>query len=604
MKYLISLCLLLMPFFLSSDDAEEKLFSMEEESFHANELSELLAQLKENPLNINRAAKTELQRLPWLSEKEISSIIRHRKETPLTSFDDLTALGINSITIHEIQDYISFRDKPQLHLNQIARLEYNEAKADMKSSLKYFQRSSLEYGRFQSGFVSQKDEGERDPFDFYSYYLQYRSTGLLQKMILGKYRLALGQGILFAPKLGMSKSAEATTVPVKKFSALKPYTSSYEIWALEGGALELKLAGFYLIPFLSQTGLHANLDSLKQITSFNESGLNLDADKKNSVRETIFGSAFEYRSNDHLLGAAFSSFAFDHRFAKPASASKYNGASLYFLLFNNTSPIFSEVAMADKKLAGSAGIKFGDERMRQIILFRSYQKNFPTWHGNPFSSQSNFDNETGLYFGTTLLPAKKIKINAYFDVWNFPQTRYYEKMPTANSEQFIQIETRFPANTCRITLHHKQKEKYLNLEDAKIRDFERLLLRIDWWQQLTRLIMKTRLEFVSEYLPEDKVYAKGWLFYEQAKIKLNKLQIIAQISVYHSVCEPFKVKHYMYENNVRGIMQNSVFSGDGIASYLLLKYDIYPNLRLEAKVSDRWQTADKMRFFLQMSGSW
>ena len=57
MKYLISLILLLfLAVYIYCEDAEEKLFSVEEETFHANELSETLSQLRENPLNINRAS--------------------------------------------------------------------------------------------------------------------------------------------------------------------------------------------------------------------------------------------------------------------------------------------------------------------------------------------------------------------------------------------------------------------------------------------------------------------------------------------------------------------------------------------------------------------
>jgi len=266
--------------------------------------------------------------------------------------------------------------------------------------------------------------------------------------------------------------------------------------------------------------------------------------------------------------------------------------------------MFSEVAFADDKLAAQLGMKFGDREFQQLILFRNYEKNLPTWHGNAFSAQSNFDNETGIYYGAKLLLNKKTKINCYFDLWSFPRTRYFEKMPTIGSDHFFQFETRFTGNTVRLTVHNKQKEKYMTLETAEIRDFERLLIRCDWWQKLKDVTFKTRSEFVSEYLPDDHVYGKGLLFYEQLKVDYDNFDVVAQISFYKSVLEPFKIKHYMYENNITGIMQNSVLSGDGIASYLLIRLNVTSNLKLQVKISDRWLKKNEMRLFFQIINKW
>jgi len=262
------------------------------------------------------------------------------------------------------------------------------------------------------------------------------------------------------------------------------------------------------------------------------------------------------------------------------------------------------LAIAKDKYAGLAGFKFGDKKMQQLLLLRHYEKDFPTWHGNAFSSQSNFDNETGVYCGTTIHPSKSTKINCYFDVWSFPKTRFFEKMPTVGSDELLQLEKRFSKNTIRFTVKNKHKEKYVKLDEAKIRDFERLLLRCDWWQRIAEVTLKTRAEFVSEYLSEEKIYGKGLLFYEQLKYDRNKIHIVAQITAFKTVLEPFKVKHYMYENNVAGVMQNSVFSGDGFASYLLVRYDLIDSIQLQAKISDCWQQKEKMRIFVQLVGKW
>ena len=598
LKIKVVLAFIFISAFLLAEDAEEKIFSFEDETYHSTELSETLTSLRKSPLNINNASSKELTKLPWLSELDIGKIIKARDTKPISGWKELQDIGINEITISEIKDYIIFRDKPRLKLNQKTRGEYSESKDNFESTLKYYQRTLFEYDKFSFGFLSQKDEGEKDPIDFYSYFIEYNGNKI--HSVLGKYRLAAGQGILFAPKLGMSKSGAATSVAVKKFKAIKPYTSSYEIWELEGAAANIELGNFELIPFYSFTKLSSNLDSLSQITSFNESGLHLEDDDKNNVKETIHGSSINYNWQHNSLGLVYTNFLFDHDFADPQKAAEYNAVGMNFLLYQNTFPTFGELVQADAKLAGLIGTKFGDNKLRHLVIFRYYEKNFPTWHGNPFSTQSKFDNEVGLYYGITLIPFERTKINCYFDLWDYPETRYFEKMPTVGSEQFLQVETRFKTNTLRITLQHKDKEKYISLEETRIRDFERTLLRADWWQLLGNLRLKTRCELAAEYLPEEKIYSRGILVYEQAKLQLENLQIITQITAYRSDTQPFNVKHYVYENNVDGIMQNTVLSGDGICSYLLIKWKLPPHFELQFKISDHWYKKDKMRLYLQV----
>ena len=255
--------------FLLAQDAEETILSLEDGTYQPTELSETLLILRKSPLNINNASRIELTELPWLSELDIGKIIKARKIKPISGWKELQNIGLNEITISEIKDYIIFREKPGLKLNQRTRGEYYECKDNFESTLKYYQRTLFQYDKFSFGFLSQKDEGEKDPIDFYSYFIEYNSNKIIKQGVLGKYRLAMGQGILFAPKLGMSKSSAATSVAIKKYKAIKPYTSSYEIWELEGAAANFKMGNFEFIPFYSYTKLSANsINSISSVASF------------------------------------------------------------------------------------------------------------------------------------------------------------------------------------------------------------------------------------------------------------------------------------------------------------------------------------------------
>ena len=588
--------LILLPLLLLAKDGEEKIFSFEDDTYHSTELSDLLENIRKNPYDINTVSQTDLEKLPWLSETDIEKIINYRKAEKISNWKEFIKTGINEITISDLKPYFSFEKSSPLKIKQISRVEFQQQNEHLPSCLKYFQKSLFQIKKFNFGFISQKDQGENDPLDFYSYFIEYSRNNFLERIILGKYRLAFGQGILFSPKLGMSKSAEATSTPSKKFKPIKPYTSSYEIWELEGAAFNIKMGKFNFIPFYSSTRLSANLDYEGKISSFNESGLHYDERKKDNVNETLFGAAINYTFSNNIFGFIYSQNEFDHQFQKPEWNNKYSTFGLNFILNKNSYPTFGELAFADDKFAGIIGTKWGEDKLKQLLLFRYYEKNFPTWHGHAFSAQSRFDNEKGFYYGITFLPFRRAKINFYFDIWKFPQTRYLEKMPTVGSEQFLQFELSSKTNNYRLTLKHRDKEKYKVVEEeGLIRDLEMTLLRIDWWQKISQIWLKTRCELKTEYLKNEKIHKKGILTYEQLKWKIEKLELIAQITAYHS-----DVLHYMYENSIDGIMQNSILTGDGIYSFFLVKYRIIRNSEIQFKVSDEWFKNDKMRLYFQM----
>lgn len=574
-----------------AEDAEEEIFSLEDETSEGSELIEFLQQLKHEPLLINSASKEDLEQLLWLNEADIKIILELRKKQVITSSSDLVESGLNRLTVNAILPYLSFKQKMESSIFQQSRSSYKKVKDYFPSTLNYYQKTLVKLGRFQAGFVSQKDEGESDPLDFYSAFLNYQSRGLVKQVILGHYRIGLGQGILFAPKLGMSKSAAATSIPIKRLPTLKPYTSSYEIWDLRGAAAILKSRNYELTSFYSNNDLAANITDNK-VTSFNLSGVHLS--KPDYVKEEVVGASISYNSNNLDIGLSATQISFDHEFSDPNLKQKYEAFSLNGKTNYYNIPTFWEVATASQKYAAVGGFKWGNEVVRHLFLIRYYEKDFPTWHGKPFSAQSNFDNELGCYFGSTITPVRNLKLNIYFDVWKYPESRYFEKLPTSGSEEFFQLELNRKPQNLRFSLRHKSVDKYSSLnEESLIRPLERTVLRLDWWQKIKLFRFKTRVEFAQEDL--DETINKGWLCYEELKLKSMKWSIILNYTVYSS-----QVLHYMYENGVDGVMQNSILSGDGSYSYLLLEHDFSDNFTIQGKVGGKPVEEETLAVYLQI----
>jgi hypothetical protein len=575
-------------------DAEEQLedmFSGESDSEYASELSEILEVLRKDPVPVNTADKEELSNLIWLSAADIRALIRYRSDTKIRSSEDLQKAGLDVYKVEAILPFITFKSKIRPGLLQQTRAEYKESKKAFPSTLKYYNKTILKLDRIETGFISQKDEGERDPLDFYSAYIAYRGYDHLRYAVLGHYRLGFGQGVLFAPKLGNSKSSAAIITPRKKMTSLRPYTSSYEIWDLRGVAAEVVWKKFKLLPFYSDNEIGVNLVG-DRISSFDNSGIHLD--EVETVDEKVMGLNLEY--NDYPMNLGFT--AYSQQFGKPFLDEKkeqeYGAFSFYGRLDRFGIPVFWEAASAAGKLAVVGGMEWGEERIRFLALIRSYEKRFPTWHGKAFSAQSSFDNEKGVYLGVRFIPVGKIRLNFYFDVWQFPHSRFHEKLPTWGNEKFLQADLKTGDHRIRFQAKQKTALKYSSVDGVgKIRELTRELLRGDWSQQVGKFRFKTRLEFSRVRNPEQ--IKGGWLCYQELRFGTGRVTLVGNYAVFNS-----GVYHYMYENSVSGVMQNRMLKGDGNSFYLLAKIKLNSEFTLQAKYAAKPDDSQSRAAWLQI----
>jgi hypothetical protein len=560
-----------------------------------DELNEELLDLKSHPLNINTASISEMEKIPWLSSDQIKEIIKYRNLNQIRNEKQLIQIGVDEITISEIRDYITFKNGVHTELNNVYRLEINRSKIEYPSCLKLYSKTILKRGKLEVGFITQKDEMEKDLLDYYSYFLKGSNLGIINTVIFGKYQIYSGQGILFSSKLGVGKSVSATTTPVKKRTYIKPYTSSYELWALEGVCADITLDKFQIIPFISKTSLSANLKSNK-ITSFNESGLHYDPQKKNNVEEAIIGLLAKYETQIFSAGLNYYRLNFDHEFADPKIINQFSAFSIDLSAFKSSHPVHTEIAIINKKLSCLSSITLNTKNIQQLFLYRSYPNNFPEWHGNPFSSQSGFANETGFYYGITFSPGKRIKLNFYFDLWKFPETRYFEKMPTVGNEIMFNCNLRLPDNQMlKFLFKQKNKEKYISLDESRIRDLQKNNFRLDWIKQYNNIKLQTRFELASEYLPLEKIFKKGYLFSQLLKYNSELYSFALQVATLDS-----DLLFYLYEYNVDGALSNALLKGNNIFYNLVAGVKPFNFLKLQLKTSGILKDNDKMKLVFQV----
>ncbi len=536
---------------------------------------EILDDLQQHPLAINTASPAQIAQLLWLTDDDIAHIIAHR---PYRRTDQLFGIGVDSLLIARSLPYISLRLPPDVAGSIQTGCQYSVADAQLPSSLKYTQKSRLTVNNFDGGVVMQKDAGEWRAADFLSWFVRMKSASWLKSITVGHYRMAFGQGIVLAPALGFSKGPATTTAPQKKYRTIKPYMSSYEVGDFRGAAAHVTLGTFELTGFWSDNRLTANLDDDGKITSIDGTGLHTGGVKDN-ISERNSGGILAWERPQWSASYLLLHTAFDHDFAAADQPQKYLAQSLAGQWHGQRMNFAGEVSRIRKDIAWTASLRWGLPQFRHLLLARVYPTHFPTHHGNPFSSQSNFANEAGIYYGFQVRLAKSLMLYGYADVWRFPQPRFFEKMPTAGSEEFLRISWTRSHREFIATMRHVSKEKQITLEESKIRDFQRLIVRLDVVEHLTNCVTtKTRMEFCSENLPVEKEYNDGILFYQQLRAGWKKWRITARLTtVYGSVLQ------YTWEPDINGVFSTRVFQDDRLGAFILVETDLRPGLRMQIK---------------------
>jgi hypothetical protein len=547
-----------------------------------------------NTIRINTAESYELRLIPGISDEDIRSIISSRNSKPIRNLEDLQSIGFSDEKIKSILPYISFELSEEMTTISSIKTPrkvslplslYQSQRSYIRSysgetSARYYQKTEVRNQDTVLGFVTLSNYGSRALARNHSYYFNHQTEKKVQQVVIGKYRLSLGQGIAFASKSGFSKSSAATTHPVKNYTPLRSHTNPYKLWSMEGFAAHIVIPPLEFIPFYSETELDASIKDEK-ISTFYPYGTD-KSEFRNSVGEKISGLAVKVKNRAGSGGLYYSRHKFDRVFLEQELSNNYNSKGFFINFKAGEIDLLGEYARLGGRTGIVAALRWGKSPFRQLLLYRQYDRYFPHWHGNPFSSQANFDNERGVYYGLRIVPYPGWTINVYFDIWRHPDTRYFEKMPITRTEQYLQVIYRTSKDTFRWKLHNRDYARYRVFDDTgKIRDENKTAVAWDWLHKVTpNLSITTCLEYLSRRIPEINDFQKGILFFENISWQQKNTRISCRISVYRSA-----VSHYVYEQSLAGMWESRPLNGDDIYFYLIIKNNLTNSIKLQSKFS-------------------
>jgi len=299
----------------------------------------------QNPINLNKATREELQRLPFLSDIQIENIQAHiYKFGKLNNIYELQIIeGLDMTDIRRMlafvvigeaddkskriywydvlkygQNELFFRFDKGVESKEgyqfVPEEDENAAEANSNNYVGNALYHSVKYrfhfkDRILAGFTAEKDAGEQFigkknvGYDYYSAYAQVNSIGKFKTLVVGDFRANFGQGLVLRPEFGMGKSSYVLNVSPRN-SGLKKYGSTDEYNFFRGMGATLQLRKFDVTCFYSNKMIDGDTVN-NSFSSIYKTGLHRTESeliKKNTINQQVMGGNATFTHSNFQIG--------------------------------------------------------------------------------------------------------------------------------------------------------------------------------------------------------------------------------------------------------------------------------------------------------------
>ena len=592
-----------------------------------------LEQFRRNPLNLNTADINELRELRILTDLQIINFISYRRLFgKFISIYELQAIPTWDIhTLRKLLVFITIASPVSLKDDFARRLKdgnhsllFRFAQVLEKSKgfdtttngTKYLggpQRLFLRYryrykNLLQFGFAGDKDAGEQffkgaqsKGFDFYTFHLFARKTGIVQLLALGDFAVNMGQGLIQWQSLAFKKSVDVMGVK-RQSEVLRPYNSAGEFNFNRGIGITVKKGSFEATAFASIRQLSANfvadtINHEEYITSFQTSGYHRTAAEiadKNRLRQTSFGGNIKYTGNRWHIGIN----GIQYNFSLPVQKKEepYNLFALSGKTWNNLSMDYSYTyknlhffgeAAADKNFnkAFLNGLLISvDSRVDISLVHRAIAKNYQAVYGNAFTDNTYPANENGIYAGITIRHAAAWRLDAYGDIYKFPWLKYQADAPSYGRDFLAQL-TYTPNKQIEIYTRFRNENKQTNHADnLTVYNYLVSIPEKNWRTQTSYKInpiiaMRNRIELIW-YDKNEENSETGFLVFTDIIYKPMMKPFSGVLRLQYFETDGYNSRLYAYENDVLYSYSIPVFYDKGYRYYITLNYDLSKKISL------------------------
>lgn len=580
---------------------------------------EMLCELEQNPLDMNTVTREELEALPFLSAQQVEGIMEYLyRYGPMKSMNELRMIRAMDYAQIELLRHFCFVADKQAEagsprLNDIAkydrhelmgnvRVPFYERQGDKNGYLGYPYRHWLRYqfsyrDYVKMGGVASQDAGEpffanrnKAGYDFYSYYLQLKHFGCLENLVVGKYKLSVGMGLVANNSFGLGKLAMLQQLG-RSTNTVRPHASRSQAGYFQGAAATLRLSPHWqLTAFASYRPIDATLNKDGTMSTILTDGYHrtpTEMSKKNDAHATDVGAHVAWRRNGLHAGATALYTHFDRQL-QPQTSTLYrrhyaqgndflNVSADYGYLHHRFALNGETAVNRDGALATINSLSLNvTDGLSVLLLQRFYSFRYTALYARTVTEGSRVQNESAVYLGLTWQPSPRLRLQAYTDYAYFAWARYQVSRSSYAWDNLLTGTYKLGRWTAsaRYRLHLRQKDN--DTKTALVNQTEhrgRLALA---WQGNGRLSCSTQADAVST------AGETGYMLSQTAAWQWRWLKLSGLAGYFHT--DSYASRLYVYE---RGPLYNfsfPAFYGEGLRLSLMAQASVTRRLSLTAKL--------------------
>jgi len=594
----------------------------DEDGLSLEEQYELLQELAEHPLDLNKASREELERLPFLSDQQVMDFIEYRdRYHPLRSMGELRmVLSMDYQTLELLPFFTYVGETPDStffpRLNTIiknARQEmtasvgvpFYERKGDKNGYLGYryrhWMRYEFSYGNYvKMELLGSQDAGEpffantnRWGYDTYSYYLQIKNLGRIENAVIGKYKVSTGMGLVLNSSFSLGKLAVLQNLG-RQTNTLRAHASRSEADYFQGVAATIALSKkLKLTTFASYRPIDATLNNDGTISTLLYNGYHRtlnEIDKKNNTHQTAAGADITYRNKGLQLGATAVYTHLDRQL-NPNTTTLYrrhyangkdffNGSLHYGYLHHHFSLNGETAVNRNGALATINSLSYQPAASWSIVLLqRFYSYRYTTLHGHAFSDGGKVQNESGFYIGATWQAFSKLLLKGYADFASFPWARYRISKPST-SQDYTTEAIYTPQRCWTLKGRYRMRLRQLDNNDkTALRQHNEHRARLSVGFDNSEWSVTTQADGVKAANYEIDY---GWMMSEQVSWKHAWWQLSANAAYFNT--DSYDSSIYAYERQLPHNFAFPTYYGRGYRLALVVRANIGTALQIDGKI--------------------
>ncbi|MCQ2252116.1 MAG: helix-hairpin-helix domain-containing protein [Bacteroidales bacterium] len=596
--------------------------------------SEYLENISNCKASINTSNTSELQGIPFVTEKHIDLIRNYRQNnSDILSMGELKSIKGISPQTAEMMGYFCNMDqtnpnarytaaemlKGGIHTVTTTLKTVLEKEAGYKSGdnqAPEYEGNSMGWcvkyrynfkKRLAWGITTEKDPGEsmafgkkKYGFDFNSIFLKIENEGKVERLILGDYTAKFGQGLVLGGGFSLGKFV-ANANFANTENLITEYGSCNEIQFYRGTAATFRFGKTAVTTFASKNLTDGNIyaDSFSGIRTDGYHRTEKELSRKDNLLESNYGIMATSIFGPLKLGFCTHYYNFSKTFVPKDQLRNItldqtkDGIELSgsYRLEGSKICLYGESAMDRNQNMATINILdfIPCNNLKFSLLQRHYSKRYQAFKAYSFGQNSKVNNESGFYGGITTTPAKWIAIDGWVDIYRFPWATSSSKEPS-NGQEYLAQARFFVLKNYNIQL--RIKKKISSISSASNDNKESGYMKISNNYSPTQDI---RLNTTAQWSQYQNIAGseKGYLVYQNISYspRHNKIMLAARYALFSA---PYNARIYSYENDVAYFFSAPGYYNRGQRYYLVLGTQMIKKVNIQCRIS-QWHYFDRQK---------